>query len=171
MVGCHHATREKLHCAKDLLVPSAGMGGASDPQSLIQADRQLKLCQSRALPALLHIRMLAADHLKLLADCGPHRRSQLILARCQGHHPFAAGRPELLDQLVGHMDTFSIMESLVKLVGADEQISNYAAAEQLEWLRDTPLMRMLLDRWGQGEHGQGCTSGVLWELPGSSARQ
>ena len=70
------------------------------------------------------------------------------------------------------MDTFSIMESLVKLVGADEQISNYASAEQLEWLRDTPLMQMLLDRWGQGEHGQvvhrECSGSCLVLLPGIS---
>ena len=70
---------------------------------------------------------------------------------------------------MGHMDTFSIMESLVKLVGADEQISNYASAEQLEWLRDTPLMQMLLDRWGPGKHGRGCASRVLLGVPVGAA--
>ena len=72
---------------------------------------------------------------------------------------------------MGHMDTFSIMESLVKLVGADEQISNYASAEQLEWLRDTPLMQMLLDRWGPGKHRQGCASRVLWGVAVGAAWQ
>eukprot|EP00891_Asterochloris_glomerata_P000136 jgi/Astpho2/136/e_gw1.00004.6.1_t len=72
---------------------------------------------------------------------------QILLVKRSGDvYGFCRSRPELLDQLVGHMDTFSIMESLVKLVGADEQISNYASAEQLEWLRDTTLMQMLLDR-------------------------
>ena len=70
---------------------------------------------------------------------------------------------------MGHMDTFSIMESLVKLVGADEHISNYASAEQLEWLRDTPLMQMLLDRWGPGKHGRGCASRVLLGVPVGAA--
>lgn len=68
------------------------------------------------------------------------------------------------------MDTFSIMESLVKLVGADEQISNYASAEQLEWLRDTTLMQMLLDRWesvGRVVRRE-CLGSCLVLLPGSS---
>ncbi len=101
---------------------------------------------------------------------GLHNCSQLTLATIQGRPHCHAGRPELLDQLVGHMDTFSIMESLVKLVGADEQISNYASAEQLEWLRDTPLMQMLLDRWesvGRVVRRE-CLGSCLVLLPGSS---
>lgn len=66
------------------------------------------------------------------------RRTQEIMQYLQKH-------PELLDCMVEHVDTTSVAEVLVRLVGADEQRACLANSH-LQWLSETLLLYQLLDK-------------------------
>lgn len=52
----------------------------------------------------------------------------------------------MLPKLVGHVDTTSIAEVLVRLMGADEGNALWNEASKLEWLTKSGLIDMLVDR-------------------------
>lgn len=59
-----------------------------------------------------------------------------------------ARHEELLPKLLRHIDTTSITEIMVRLVGADEQTRVFLHAASLQWLLDTPTLQLLLDLLG-----------------------
>ncbi|KAK9815853.1 hypothetical protein WJX72_010762 [[Myrmecia] bisecta] len=67
------------------------------------------------------------------------RRGKEVLAWLQG-------QPQILPKLVEHLDTTSVAETLVRLVGADEQTSTFLTAPSLQWLTETDIMQQLLSR-------------------------
>lgn len=73
------------------------------------------------------------------------RKTAETMAYLQNRHE------ELLPKLLSHIDTTSIAEALVRLLGADEQTRVFLHASSLQWLLDTPVLRMLLDKLGPGQ--------------------
>ncbi len=53
---------------------------------------------------------------------------------------------EVLQAFLPHLDTAGMAESLVRLVGADEQITLNAQPEVLAWIAETDILSRLLDR-------------------------
>lgn len=53
---------------------------------------------------------------------------------------------ELLPKLLQHIDTTSIAEVLVRMLGADEHTRVFLPTASLLWLNDTNVLEMLLDR-------------------------
>lgn len=47
-----------------------------------------------------------------------------------------------LSKLVYHIDNTSIAEALAHVVGADELSATFMMAEDLQWLRDTPVLQV-----------------------------
>ncbi|KAL4434788.1 hypothetical protein ABPG77_005315 [Micractinium sp. CCAP 211/92] len=74
----------------------------------------------------------------------------LLLRRTQDIMQYLQKHQELLLQLVDHVDTTSIAEVLVRLVGADEQRA-FLSTNHLQWLSDTNLLYMLLDKLQPGQ--------------------
>ncbi len=54
----------------------------------------------------------------------------------------------ILEKLVNHVDTTSITEIVKRLVGADDQSSIMFMPTYAQWLADTPLVNLLLNRLG-----------------------
>ncbi|GAB4814745.1 hypothetical protein N2152v2_001791 [Parachlorella kessleri] len=69
----------------------------------------------------------------------------LLLRRTQEVMQYLQRHPELLDRMVEHVDTTSVAEVLVRLVGADEQRACLANS-QLQWLSETNLLYQLLGK-------------------------
>lgn len=74
----------------------------------------------------------------------------LLLRRTQDIMQYLQKHQELLLQLVEHVDTTSIAEVLVRLVGADEQRA-FLSTNHLQWLSDTNLLYLLLDKLQPGQ--------------------
>ena len=53
---------------------------------------------------------------------------------------------DVLAGLVEHLDTTSMAETLVRVVGADEQTAAFLAAPHLAWLAHTNILQLLLVR-------------------------
>lgn len=60
----------------------------------------------------------------------------------------AQENPHILEKLVNHVDTTSVTEIVKRLVGADEQSSIMFMPTYAQWLADTPLVNLLLNRLG-----------------------
>lgn len=56
----------------------------------------------------------------------------------------------MLEKLIKHVDTTSVADIVKRLVGADEQASMLFVPSHTQWLSDTPLVDMLLQRLGSG---------------------
>ncbi|KAK9834883.1 hypothetical protein WJX81_006337 [Elliptochloris bilobata] len=71
--------------------------------------------------------------------------------------------PGWLDHLVAHVDTTSIAEVTVRLVGADEQTAMYFSPAQFAWLPGTSVAAALLDKLapGNSRDAQKNAAGVL----------
>ncbi|KAL4423891.1 hypothetical protein ABPG75_001192 [Micractinium tetrahymenae] len=74
----------------------------------------------------------------------------LLLRRTQDIMQYLQKHQELLLQLVEHVDTTSIAEVLVRLVGADEQRA-FLSTNHLQWLSETNLLYLLLDKLQPGQ--------------------
>lgn len=61
---------------------------------------------------------------------------------------FPQENPHILEKLVNHVDTTSVTEIVKRLVGADEQSSIMFMPTYAQWLADTPLVNLLLNRLG-----------------------
>jgi hypothetical protein len=59
-------------------------------------------------------------------------------------HPTLQQRRHLLGRLVAHLDTASIAEILVRLVGAEEQTGMYLPPSQVHPLHRRPMYNLLL---------------------------
>ncbi len=55
---------------------------------------------------------------------------------------------QLLEKLVGHVDTTSVADVVKRMVGADDQNSVIPSPAMSQWLAETPLVDLLLSRLG-----------------------
>jgi hypothetical protein len=59
---------------------------------------------------------------------------------------FLQGHTEVLHRLAQHLDTTSMAETLVRVVGADEQTATFLPSASLSWLAQTDIMQLLLTK-------------------------
>ncbi|OAY71510.1 serine/threonine-protein phosphatase 6 regulatory subunit 2-like isoform X1 [Ananas comosus] len=63
---------------------------------------------------------------------------------------YVQGNPEIIGQLVDLIGITSIMEILIRLIGADESVySNYADA--MQWLEETNVLEMIVDKFSSSD--------------------
>lgn len=71
----------------------------------------------------------------------------LLLRRTADISGYIQRKPELLQQMVKHVDTTSIAEVIVRLAGADDQRA-FMPTTALDWLADTQLLNLLSEALG-----------------------
>jgi len=71
----------------------------------------------------------------------------LLLRRTADISAYIQRKPELLQQMVKHVDTTSIAEVIVRLAGADDQRA-FMPTTALDWLADTQLLNLLSEALG-----------------------
>lgn len=59
---------------------------------------------------------------------------------------FGSGQPWVLRKAVNHIETFSMLESIQRMVGAADQSSANAPASDLRWLPQTAVLQHLLSK-------------------------
>ncbi|PNW74442.1 hypothetical protein CHLRE_12g484150v5 [Chlamydomonas reinhardtii] len=74
--------------------------------------------------------------------------SHLLLRKTNEMMQYFQENPHILEKLVNHVDTTSVTEIVKRLVGADEQSSIMFMPTYAQWLADTPLVNLLLNRLG-----------------------
>lgn len=87
----------------------------------------------------------------------------LLVKRNQDMMDYLYKHQEILTQLANHLETTSIAEVVVFIVGAAEFSSNYASADSLNWLKQTNLTQEILGqmRAGQAKDAQKNAAAVL----------
>lgn len=73
---------------------------------------------------------------------------QLLLRKTNEMMQHLSHNDEILEKLIQHVDTTSIADIIKRLVGADDHSSMIFSPMHTQWLADTPLVTMLLDRLG-----------------------
>jgi serine/threonine-protein phosphatase 6 regulatory subunit 3 len=73
---------------------------------------------------------------------------QLLLRKTNEMMQHLSHNDEILEKLINHVDTTSIADIIKRLVGADDHSSMIFSPMHTQWLADTPLINMLLDRLG-----------------------
>jgi hypothetical protein len=87
---------------------------------------------------------------------------QLLLRKTNEMMQHLSHNDEILEKLIKHVDTTSIADIIKRLVGADDHSSMIFSPMHTQWLADTPLVTMLLDRLGPmyTTHVQVCVVGL-----------
>jgi serine/threonine-protein phosphatase 6 regulatory subunit 3 len=75
---------------------------------------------------------------------------QLLLRKPNEMMQYLSNHDGLLEKLARHLDVTSIADVIKRLVGADEQSSMVFMPMHTQWLVETPLLDMLLERLGPG---------------------
>jgi serine/threonine-protein phosphatase 6 regulatory subunit 3 len=75
---------------------------------------------------------------------------QLLLRKPNEMMQYLSNHDGLLENLVRHLDVTSIADVLKRLAGADEQAAMLFLPMHTQWLVETPLLEMLLQRLGPG---------------------
>ena len=75
---------------------------------------------------------------------------QLLLRKTNEMMQYCQENPQILERLIGHIDTMSIADIVKRFVGADEHSSILFMPAYAQWLADTPLVELLLQRLGAG---------------------
>jgi serine/threonine-protein phosphatase 6 regulatory subunit 3 len=75
---------------------------------------------------------------------------QLLLRKTNEMMQYLSSHEGLLEKLVRHLDVTSIADVIKRLAGADEQSSMVFLPMHTQWLVETPLLDMLLERLGPG---------------------
>ena len=55
----------------------------------------------------------------------------------------AQGHQEHLGQLLAHLDSASVAEALVRLLGADELTSTFMPPAELAWLQESDVLQVV----------------------------
>uniref|UniRef100_A0A0E0C3X5 Uncharacterized protein n=1 Tax=Oryza meridionalis TaxID=40149 RepID=A0A0E0C3X5_9ORYZ len=86
---------------------------------------------------------LLSGYFSKVVICLMLRKTAPLMAYVQGH-------PEIVVQLVDLIGITSIMEVLIRLIGADETIySNYG--DTLQWLENTDVLEMIADKFSSSD--------------------
>jgi hypothetical protein len=136
--------RLKLHPEGDKVMSISSK--ASPWKRLVLWDLWLK-CASVSLRLSLHGYPHIDERIAVngTADETPYdlsSRYQLSRYVLQGH-------TEVLHRLAQHLDTTSMAETLVRVVGADEQTATFLPSASLAWLAQTDIMQLLLTKCAQ----------------------
>ncbi|KAM0950713.1 putative SIT4 phosphatase-associated protein family [Dioscorea sansibarensis] len=111
-------------------------------RTLVEDEELMNLLFSFLKPDHSHSTLLAGYFSKVVI-CLMLRKTVPLMNYVQGHQ-------EILHQLVDLIGITSIMEVLVRLIGADESMySNYLDA--MQWLEDTDVLEMIVDKFGSSD--------------------
>lgn len=72
----------------------------------------------------------------------------LLLRKTSEVMQYLQANPSLLEALIKHVDTTSVADVIKRLVGADDQSSMMFVASHTQWLTETQLVEMLVERLG-----------------------
>ena len=67
------------------------------------------------------------------------------MANAPAEQHLVQGRPEVLGDLVSHLGTTSVAETLVRLVAADSATDHFLPQSKLGWLPGSGTLQQLLD--------------------------
>ncbi|WOL03397.1 serine/threonine-protein phosphatase 6 regulatory subunit 3-like [Canna indica] len=89
---------------------------------------------------------LQAGYFSKVVICLMVRKTDLFLNYVQGHQ-------EIIHQLVDLIGITSIMEVLIRLIGADENLySNYG--DTMQWLQDIDVLEMIVDKFSSSDSSE-----------------
>ncbi|KIZ05115.1 Serine/threonine-protein phosphatase 6 regulatory subunit 2 [Monoraphidium neglectum] len=83
---------------------------------------------------------------------------QLLVRKPNEMMQYLSNHDELLGKLVRHLDVTSIADVIKRLAGADDQSAMVFMPMHTQWLVETPLLDMLLERLGPGWPGDAVTN-------------
>ncbi|XP_020673791.1 serine/threonine-protein phosphatase 6 regulatory subunit 3 isoform X2 [Dendrobium catenatum] len=107
-------------------------------RTLIEDEELMDLLFSFLRPDLPHSTLLAGYFSKVVL-CLLARKTPQLLSYVQGHQ-------EIFHQLIDLIGITSIMEVLIRLIGADENMySNYS--DSLQWLDDANVLDLIIDKF------------------------
>ncbi|KAJ1284078.1 hypothetical protein BS78_03G176200 [Paspalum vaginatum] len=107
-------------------------------RTLVEDEELMDLLFSFVKPDHPHSTLLSGYFSKVVI-CLMLRKTAPLMSYVQGH-------PEIVAQLVDLIGITSIMEVLIRLIGADETIySNYG--DTLQWLENTDVLEMIADKF------------------------
>ncbi|KAL5222117.1 hypothetical protein ABZP36_026830 [Zizania latifolia] len=111
-------------------------------RTLVEDEELMELLFSFVKPDHPHSTLLSGYFSKVVI-CLMLRKTAPLMAYVQGH-------PEIVVQLVDLIGITSIMEVLIRLIGADETIySNYG--DTLQWLENTNVLEMIADKFSSSD--------------------
>ncbi|KAJ6825771.1 serine/threonine-protein phosphatase 6 regulatory subunit 3-like isoform X1 [Iris pallida] len=111
-------------------------------KTLVEDEELMNLLFSFLRPDRPH-NSSSAGYFSKVVMCLYSRKTMHLMSYIQGHQ-------DIFHQLVDLIGITSVMEVLIRLIGADENMSsNYA--DTTEWLKDTELLEMIVDRFGSSD--------------------
>ncbi|CAO2165336.1 unnamed protein product [Urochloa humidicola] len=111
-------------------------------RTLVEDEELMDLLFSFVKPDHPHGTLLSGYFSKVVI-CLMLRKTAPLMSYVQGH-------PEIVVQLVDLIGITSIMEVLIRLIGADENIySNYG--DTLQWLENTDVLEMVADKFSSSD--------------------
>ncbi|RLM93370.1 serine/threonine-protein phosphatase 6 regulatory subunit 3-like isoform X2 [Panicum miliaceum] len=111
-------------------------------RTLVEDEELMDLLFSFVKPDHPHSTLLSGYFSKV-AICLMLRKTAQLMNYVQGH-------PEIVVQLVDLIGITSIMEVLIRLIGADENIySNYG--DTMQWLENTDVLEMIADKFSSSD--------------------
>ncbi|CAO2176916.1 unnamed protein product [Urochloa humidicola] len=111
-------------------------------RTLVEDEELMDLLFSFVKPDHPHSTLLSGYFSKVVI-CLMLRKTAPLMSYVQGH-------PEIVVQLVDLIGITSIMEVLIRLIGADENIySNYG--DTLQWLENTDVLEMVADKFSSSD--------------------
>ncbi|AQK96275.1 uncharacterized protein LOC100384768 [Zea mays] len=111
-------------------------------RTLVEDEELMDLLFSFVKPDHPHSTLLSGYFSKVVI-CLVLRKTAPLMSYVQGH-------PEIVVQLVDLIGITSIMEVLIRLIGADETIySNYG--DTLQWLENTNVLEMIADKFNSSD--------------------
>ncbi|XP_034596298.1 uncharacterized protein [Setaria viridis] len=111
-------------------------------RTLVEDEELMDLLFSFVKPDHPHSTLLSGYFSKVVI-CLMLRKTAPLMNYVQGH-------PEIVVQLVDLIGITSIMEVLIRLIGADENIySNYG--DTLQWLENTDVLEMIADKFSSSD--------------------
>ncbi|XP_010941542.1 uncharacterized protein [Elaeis guineensis] len=114
-------------------------------RTLVEDEELMNLLFSFLKPDHPHSTLLAGYFSKVVI-CLMLRKTVPLISYIQGH-------PEIIRQLVDLIGITSIMEVLIRLIGADENMySNYV--DTMRWLEDTDVLEMIVDKFSSSDSAE-----------------
>eukprot|EP00268_Persea_americana_P034172 TRINITY_DN3381_c0_g1_i1.p1 TRINITY_DN3381_c0_g1~~TRINITY_DN3381_c0_g1_i1.p1 ORF type:complete len:752 (-),score=160.43 TRINITY_DN3381_c0_g1_i1:571-2826(-) len=111
-------------------------------KTLVEDEELMYLLFSFLQPDRSHSTLLAGYFSKVVI-CLMLRKTVPFMNYVQGHQ-------EIFQQLIDLIGTTSIMEVLIRLIGADEHMyTNYM--DSMKWLEDMNLLEMIVDKFGSSD--------------------
>ncbi|XP_078436683.1 uncharacterized protein LOC144707447 [Wolffia australiana] len=111
-------------------------------KTLVEDEELMNLLFSFLMPGRSHSTLLAGYFSKVVV-CLLLRKTVLFMNYVQGHQ-------EIFSRLVDLIGITSIMEILIRLIGADEHMySNYMDA--MQWLENTDVLEMIVDKFSSSD--------------------